>query len=408
MRCYESFKSVVMFFLFVLAAPHAHAAGASTYEVTVNTAPLVGHPGGPFSIQFVFTDGSGLADANNSVSVTNVNFGGGNSLGAATLFGGANGSLESGIVMTDGSPLSLFSEAFSPGQFLRFTVLLTTSDDDGGIPDRLVFYILDSSGNPIPSLSPAADFLVGIDLRSAGAAVESFGTDRTRSPSNGNPIAINAPTVTSDTIPPVTTASVSPSPNANGWNSANVTVMLNSTDNEPGSSGVKQVTYNATGAQTIGDTIVSGESATFAISEEGVTIITFFGADNAGNIETAKTISVQIDKTPPTVTCNASPNVLWPPNNKLAPVYVSVNVTDSLSGPAGFNLVSVTSSEPDCGHGDIQGFVVGTPSTSGRLRAKRLGSGSGRTYTFVYSGVDRAGNARSCITTVVVPHDQGH
>jgi hypothetical protein len=84
-----------------------------------------------------------------------------------------------------------------------------------------------------------------------------------------------------------------------------------------------------------------------------------------------------------------------------------VNVTDSLSGPAGFNLVSVTSSEPDSGLGDIQGFV-GSGSTSGQLRAQRLGSGSGRTYTFVYNGADRAGNATSCATTVVVPHDQGH
>jgi hypothetical protein len=88
------------------------------------------------------------------------------------------------------------------------------------------------------------------------------------------------------------------------------------------------------------------------------------------------------------------------------PINVSVNVTDSLSGPAGFNLVSVTSSEPDSGLGDIQGFV-GSGSTSGQLRAQRLGSGSGRTYTFVYSGADRAGNATSCATTVAVPHDQG-
>src|SRR5262249_44635476 len=156
---------------------------------------------------------------------------------------------------------------------------------DGGIPDRLVFYILDGSGNPIPSLSPAADFLVGIDLRSAGAAVESFGTDRTRSPSNGNPIAINAPTVTSDLIPPVTTASVSPAHNTNGSNSTNCIVMLNSTDNEPGSSGVKQVTYSTTGAQTIGNTIVSGGSAAFAVCAEGITTITFYGTDNAGNTE---------------------------------------------------------------------------------------------------------------------------
>src|SRR5262249_59407087 len=130
--------------------------------------------------------------------------------------------------------------------------------------------------------------------------------------------------------------------------------------------------------------------------------------DNAGNIEAAKRITVQVDKSPPTVACSASPNILWPPNNKLAPINVSVNVSDELSGPAGFNLVSVTSNEPDSGLRDIQGFVVGTPSTSGQLRAQRLGSGSGRTYTFVYSGADRAGNATSCTTTVAVPPDQGH
>jgi hypothetical protein len=62
----------------------------------------------------------------------------------------------------------------------------------------------------------------------------------------------------------------------------------------------------------------------------------------------------------------------------LVPISVSVNVTDSLSGSAGFKLVSVTSNEPDSGQGDIQGFVTGIASTSGPLRAQRLGSGTGR------------------------------
>jgi hypothetical protein len=56
-------------------------------------------------------------------------------------------------------------------------------------------------------------------------------------------------------------------------------------------------------------------------------------------------------------------------------------VTDTLSGPAGFTLVSVTSNEPDNGLGDgdqpndIQGFALGTPSTSGLLRAERAITG---------------------------------
>jgi hypothetical protein len=211
-----------------------------------------------------------------------------------------------------------------------------------------------------------------------------------------------------DTTPPSTTALPSPQPNSGGWNNSDVTITLNSTDNEPGGTGVKQITYSATGAQTIASTVVNVASASFTINIEGMTTITFFGTDNAGNVAAANTITVQLDKTPPTVACSASPNVLWPPNNKLVPVSLSVTLTDALSGPAGFTLVSVTSNEPDSGQGDIQGFTTGTASTSGQLRAQRLGSGTGRAYTFTYSGADRAGNTASCTATVIVPHDQGN
>src|SRR6266567_4247855 len=210
-----------------------------------------------------------------------------------------------------------------------------------------------------------------------------------------------------DTTPPTTTASVSPQPNGAQWNNSDVTINLSSVDN-PGGSGVKQITYRASGAQTIASTVVNGASASLTISAEGITTITFFGVDNAGNVESAKALTIQLDKTPPTVVCSASPNVLWPPNHKLVPVTFSLNVTDSLSGPAAFILVSVTSNEPDSGQGDIQGFVTGTASTSGQLRAQRLGSGTGRVYAFTYSGSDRAGNTASCTTTVTVPNDQGN
>ena len=83
-------------------------------------------------------------------------------------------------------------------------------------------------------------------------------------------------------------------------------------------------------------------------------------------------------------------------------------VADSLSGSAGFKLISVTSNEPDSGQGDIQGFVTGAQSVAGQLRAQRLGSGTGRVYTLTYAGSDGAGNSATCSTTVTVPHDQGH
>jgi pimeloyl-ACP methyl ester carboxylesterase len=291
--------------------------------------------------------------------------------------------------------------------------------------------------------------------------------------------------------PPAPTASLSPQPNAAGWNKNDVTVTLAAADNA-GGSGVKQITYSASGAQAAASATVHGSLASVVISTEGITTLTFFATDNAGNVESAHSVTIKldktppsiagsqspapnasgwnnsnvtvhfacsdtlsglvpgsppadtilsaegagqsvqgtcqdvagnsasatvlninIDKTPPVVSCSARPNSLWPPDHKLVPVNVSVVVTDSLSGPAGSALSSATSNEPDSGLGDgdtpndIQGFVPGAVSTSGQLRAERSGTGTGRTYTLSYQGKDRAGNAAACATTITVPHDQG-
>jgi hypothetical protein len=209
-----------------------------------------------------------------------------------------------------------------------------------------------------------------------------------------------------DSVAPVSTAAVSPNPNGNGWNNSNVTVTLSATDNA-GGTGVQQITYSASGGQNIASTNVSGASASVPITSEGITTVTFFATDFAGNAESAKTVVVRLDKTPPTITCTPTPNVLWPPNHHLVPVSVSVDVADSLSGSNGFNLASVTSNEPDSGDGNIQGFTTSTAATSGSLRAERLGTGTARVYSFNYSATDRAGNSATCGTNVVVPHDQG-
>jgi hypothetical protein len=119
------------------------------------------------------------------------------------------------------------------------------------------------------------------------------------------------------------------------------------------------------------------------------------------------------DTTPPTVTCSATPGKLWPANHKLVEVNADVRVRDSDSGPAGFTLVSVTSSEPDNGLGDgdtvndRQGWNAGSADVAGLLRAERSGNGTGRVYALTYEGADTAGNTVTCVTTVIVPHDKG-
>jgi Bacterial Ig-like domain (group 1)/Thrombospondin type 3 repeat len=136
----------------------------------------------------------------------------------------------------------------------------------------------------------------------------------------------------------------------------------------------------------------------------------FFSVDPNTSTTTVTPLSLPGDSTPPTVTCSASPSTLRPPNHKLVAITVAVSVSDAESGPAGFTLVSVTSSQADSGLGsedvpnDVQGWTTGTADTNGFLRAERFSSA--RTYTLTYEGRDVAGNTTTCTTTVTVPKSQ--
>jgi hypothetical protein len=97
------------------------------------------------------------------------------------------------------------------------------------------------------------------------------------------------------------------------------------------------------------------------------------------------------------------------PNHKLVNITASVSVTDiGGSGPNGFKLLSVSSSEADSGlgtgdvAGDITGWALNTADTSGQLRSERFAK-AGRTYTITYQASDVAGNTGNCSTTVTVP-----
>lgn len=197
-----------------------------------------------------------------------------------------------------------------------------------------------------------------------------------------------------DTMPPVITANRMQGPNANGWNNGDVTVRFSCSDNGSGL---------ASGSPPA-DVVVSSEGNNQSV--------TGTCKDMAGNTASITVSGINIDKTPPAMTCSVNPGELWPPNHNLVPVNVSVQVSDLLSGPDGFTLVSVISNEPDNGlgdgdtSGDIQGFEAGTPDTNGQLRAERSGAGSGRVYTLNYTGMDLAGNVAACSATVTTPHDK--
>ncbi len=218
--------------------------------------------------------------------------------------------------------------------------------------------------------------------------------------------------VYSDGVAPVTMALVSPSPNANGWNNANVTVSLDATDLASGISDtptgwVDQLQYSLAGAQAGDPQVVPGASASFGISMSGVTTVSYYATDAAGNDEATRTLAVRIDGVAPVIKgLPASDCSLWPPNHEIRPVAV-VNAEDLLSGVASLH-VTATSSEPS--NSDDPDVVVTSDGSGGfviGLRAERLGNGHGRLYTVTATATDLADNVRTMTASCVVAHDQG-
>jgi hypothetical protein len=132
-----------------------------------------------------------------------------------------------------------------------------------------------------------------------------------------------------DIVPPITTATPVPSPNTNGWNNTSVTLTLEATDNV-GGSGVKELTYQIGALPQV---VEPGGSKTLLFNTEGVYPLTFFAADNAGNVEATQSLLVRIDKTPPTIASSQTPlanGAGW--NN--SDVTVTFSCADALSGVA--------------------------------------------------------------------------
>ena len=196
-------------------------------------------------------------------------------------------------------------------------------------------------------------------------------------------------TVKIDRSAPEIDASVSPQPNAAGWNSSDVTVTWSIRDPETGIAA-----SSGCGAQTL-----TNETA-------GLTLTC--SATNGAGVTSSRSVTVRVDRTGPVLTCAATPSIVWPPNGQMVPVSISVDVADALSGAAGFSLQSYTVSDPNAGANAVSGFTVGTASSSGLVAALRAGNGDARVYTFRYTGLDVAGLVGSCTVTVTVPHDSGH
>ncbi len=128
-----------------------------------------------------------------------------------------------------------------------------------------------------------------------------------------------------ETVPPITTATVmSGSPGPGGWYTAPVMVSLSAYDPAPGSGlDVTQYSLDGTTWTTYGSPVT--------VSNEGTINFLYRSIDKAGNTETAKSLSLKIDRTPPaTVATTPAPDGLdgW----FVAPVEVTLTATDPPGG----------------------------------------------------------------------------
>jgi hypothetical protein len=191
---------------------------------------------------------------------------------------------------------------------------------------------------------------------------------------------------TPDSTAPVTTATLSPTPNAAGWNNSDVTVDLAASDD---ASVVDSITYSATGAQSTSETVVPGDSVLLLVTQEGTTTFTFFATDAAGNAESPQLIEVKLDKTGPSLSLPGDSTVIAPQGDDGMIVDYLVSATDTLDAtpslscspgsgtlfPIGVTTVSCSAADhADNASQDAFSVTVQTPAQASQSLAETVAS----------------------------------
>ena len=141
----------------------------------------------------------------------------------------------------------------------------------------------------------------------------------------------------------------------------------------------------------------------------GTTTVNFDTVDDSGNLAMCAADVNVVDTTPPEIeSVSTNPMSLWPPNHKMRPVTVAIEVSDICDPDVTCNVVSVASDEPVNGQGDgnTEPDWEITGALSVNLRAERSGGGDGRVYTIGVECSDASGNTSAAEVDVFVPHDQ--
>ncbi len=172
---------------------------------------------------------------------------------------------------------------------------------------------------------------------------------------------------TLDETPPTATASATPAANSHGWNNSDVSVTLSGTDTD---SGLRELRYfvNAGGVQVTQTAPIS-----LVFTAEGIYTVTARAFDQADLISAPASVTVRIDKTPPTATHSVITGT--------ASYTLTLSAGDARSGVDAV-VYSVNGGAPQPYTAPL---VFNTPGT----------------YLVSYHAVDRAGNASTAQSVTV-------
>ena len=166
--------------------------------------------------------------------------------------------------------------------------------------------------------------------------------------------------------------------------------------------------------------LTEGPQATIADSSAGVTSFTpsdigtytfnLSVTDPSDQSDLDEVVFTIVDTAAPEIiSVTADPSVLRPPNHKMKPVTISVDVSDACDANHTCKVVAVASDEAVEGDGD--GNTSSDWEVTGDLtldlRAERAGSGDGRVYTVTIECTEVSLNSSTKDVTVTVPRDQG-
>ena len=182
MKRLASAMFLVLVLMLGLAQQRAAHAGIINGSVVLDTSAL----SGTFELAFVFIDGSGTGDGNNTVTLGNFGFGSGGSAGVVDSLlttGGGTGTLGTGVTLVDSDFFNILAATFTAGAHLSFDIGLSTNVDAGGLPDQFSVALLQADGTQVATSDPSgANALLSVNIDSARPAFSVFSSDLTPAP----------------------------------------------------------------------------------------------------------------------------------------------------------------------------------------------------------------------------------